>query len=268
MAAVLLVVGSGAGRGLRAFTRPAHAADHAQRRQHAAPAAAAAPQVGRSGAAADPRDALADKPMPSVDDDASHPGPVSTDRPRHADRRCPAATATGPAQVPTGFPHTPAGAMAQLAAIDQVALQSGSLAGARAVIAGWAMPGGPDRAAAGRCVQAMAELFDAAGLSGGGSSQLALVLTPLMGQVKGSVGPDFVVPCVDFESTSPCSRPPAAPIADCQRMVWQPGRDRAASGRWMIGPGSEPATPPSVWPDTDTAIAVGYRDLRTGARTR
>ena len=30
----------------------------------------------------------------------------------------------------------------------------------------------------------------------------------------------------------------------------------------MIGPGSEPATPPSVWPDTDTAITVGYRDLR------
>ena len=50
-------------------------------------------------------------------------------------------------------------------------------------------------------MQAMAEFFDAAGLSGGGSNQLAIVLTPLMGQIKGSVGPDFVIPCVDFEST-------------------------------------------------------------------
>ena len=33
--------------------------------------------------------------------------------------------------------------MAQLAAIDQTALQSGSLSGARAVITAWALPGGP-----------------------------------------------------------------------------------------------------------------------------
>ena len=36
----------------------------------------------------------------------------------------------------------------------------------------------------------------------------------------------------------------------------------------MIGAGAEPATPPSVWPDTDLAIAVGYRDLRKERLTR
>ena len=52
-------------------------------------------------------------------------------------------------------------------------------------------------------------------------------------------------------------------------MVWHPAAGSAAGssgnagGRWVIGAGSEPATPPSVWPDTDTAIAVGYKDLRT-----
>jgi hypothetical protein len=35
------------------------------------------------------------------------------------------------------------GALAQLAAIDQAALQSGTLAEARAVITGWALPAGP-----------------------------------------------------------------------------------------------------------------------------
>ena len=41
------------------------------------------------------------------------------------------------------------------------------------------------------------------------------------------------------------------------RMVW-------AGERWMIGPGAEPADPPSVWPSTDLARQVGYRDLRRG----
>ena len=68
----------------------------------------------------------------------------------------------------------------------------------------------------------MADLFDADGLSGGGVNQLALVLTPLMGQIKGSVGPDFVVPCVDFEIDVTLHQTARGAIADCQRMVWQP----------------------------------------------
>jgi hypothetical protein len=208
---------------------------------------------GQPGTAVDARDALADKPMAGVDEDAAHPGPVSTNDPG-TPIALPAATSTGPAQVPTGFPHTPQGAMAQLAAIDQTALQSSTFAGARAVIKGWAMPGGPTTSSWSG-VQAMAEFFDAAGLSGGGNSQLAIVASPLMGQIKGSVGPDFVVPCVDFEIDVTLEQTSRAAAADCQRMVWN-------GIRWMIGPGPEPAPAPSVWPDTDTAIAVGYRDLR------
>ena len=122
------------------------------------------------------------------------------------------------------------------------------------------MPGGPD-ASSWSVIQALTTLFDEAGLSGGGSNQLALVLTPLMGQIKGSVGADFVVPCIDFELDVTLQQTARGATADCQRMVWNP--DLAApGGGWMIGPGSEPATPPSVWPDTDLAIAVGYHDLR------
>ena len=208
---------------------------------------------GQAGTTVDPRDALADRPMPTVDEADSHPGPVSTNDPG-TPITLPAATIAGPAQVPTGFPHTPQGAMAQLAAIDQTALESGTLAGAREVIAGWAMPGGPTTSSWSG-VQAMAEFFDAAGLSGGGNDQLAIVATPLMGQLKGSVGPDFVVPCVDYEIDVTLQQTSRGAAADCQRMVW-------TGTRWMVGPGSEPAPAPSVWPDTDTAIGVGYRDLR------
>lgn len=208
---------------------------------------------GQSDSAVDPRDALADKPMPTVDEADSHPAPVSTNDPG-TPITLPAATSAGPAQVPTGFPRTPQGAMAQFAAIDQTALQSGTLAGAREVIQGWAMPGGPTTSSWSG-VQAMAEFFDAAGLSGGGNNQLAIVATPLMGEIKGSVGPDFVVPCVDYEIDVTLQQTSRGAAADCQRMVWN-------GTRWVVGPGSEPAPAPSVWPDTDTAIGVGYRDLR------
>lgn len=204
-------------------------------------------------AAADPRDVLAARPMPSVGPEASHPGPVSTADPGPP-IVLPAATRIGPGRVPTGFPRTPAGAMAQLAAIDQVAIQSGSLSGAREVITNWSVPGGPT-ASSWSVVRALGVLFNAADLSGGGSSRLAIVLTPLMGQIKGSVGPDFIVPCVDFELDVTVQQTARGAIADCQRMVW-------TVDRWMIGAGSEPATPPSVWPNTDTAMRVGYRDIR------
>lgn len=215
-------------------------------------------------------DALAARPMPQVDQSVSEPGPVSTRDPGPA-IVLPPTTGTGPVGLPTGYPHTAAGAMAQMAAIDQTALQSGSLNGARSVISAWALPGGPT-ASSWSGVAALAQFFDAAGLSGGGSTQLSLVATPLMGLIKGTVGPDFVIPCVDFEIDATLTTTARVGIADCERMVWTPNTNSPTpsspgpdtGGRWMVGPGSEPATPPSVWPDTDTAITVGYHDLTTG----
>ena len=215
--------------------------------------------TGGSGSGQDARDALAAKPMASVDDSASHPSAVST-LPPGAPIVLPAAVRNGPAGVPTGYPHTPEGAMAQLAAIDQVALQSGSLGTAREVITQWAMPGGPN-AATWSGVQALSSLLTDTQTAG--TSQLAIVFTPLMGQIKGTVGPDFVVPCIDFELDVTLTQTARGAVADCQRMVWQPDttQSNGTGGRWMVGPGAEPATPPSVWPDTDLALSVGYRDL-------
>jgi hypothetical protein len=141
--------------------------------------------------------------------------------------------------------------MAQLAAIDQAALQSGTMAGARAVIAAWARPGGPTTASW-SVVRAMATVINGAHLASG--TRLPLVVTPMMGLFKGQVGDDYVVPCVDFEFDLVLGRTARVAAADCQRMVW-------TGDRWMIGPGSEPVESANAWPDTEAAIAAGYRDL-------
>ena len=198
------------------------------------------------------QDALAATPMPTAEPDDALPGPVS--RQAAAVIELPRATTDGPADVPTGFPRTPEGALAQLAAIDVTAMQTGSMDGVRRVITEWADPGAPT-AETWSGVAGMASLLSAAGLSGAGSPQLAIVVRPVMGLIKGTVGQQFAVVCVDFEFTVTVEQTSRIAIADCQRMTWV--RDR-----WVIGVGPEPAPAPSVWPGTDTAIAAGWRDLR------
>ncbi len=245
--AVVAVVHA-AGSGHRGLAGPAGG-----RGAHAAASAATA--GGGRDAVQAAGDAVANRPMPRVEAAAARPGPVSTRDPGPP-IVLPKPTRTGPAGVPAGFPRTPEGALAQLAAIDVAAMSSGSLPAAREVIRAWALPGGPS-AQSWSGVQALAGFLDAAHLSGGGSPQLALVVTPLMGLVKGTVGTDFAVPCVDFEFDATVAQTARVAAADCQRMVW-------SDGRWQVGPGAEPADAPSVWPDTDLAVRVGYRDLRRG----
>lgn len=199
-------------------------------------------------------DMLAAAPMPTVPETASHPSPLSTVDPGPSITLA-AATRSGPVGVPTGFAHTPEGALAQLAAIDVTALGTASLPAARDIVTAWALPGGPT-AQTWSGVRAIAGLLDAAKVSGG-SGQIAVLARPLMGLVKGSVGPDLVVVCVDFEVDVTLTSTARGAIADCQRMAW-------SDGRWQIGPGAEPAEAPSVWPGTQMAYEVGYRDLTRG----
>ena len=198
------------------------------------------------------REDLAARPMRPAPASQAQPSLLSTRDPGSI--LLPASTTVGPAGVPAGFAHTPQGALAQLAGIDAIALDSASIGGARAVIEGWAAPGGPT-AATWSGVRAMADFLSAAGLSGAKPPDLALEATALMGLVKASDGPDWVVACVDFEVDATLARTARVAVADCQQMAWM-------AGRWLIGPGPEPAEAPSIWPGTQASIDAGYKELR------
>jgi hypothetical protein len=195
------------------------------------------------------QDRLAAAALPPATLEQARPGPLSTGQ--VARLPLPAASRIGPANVATGFPQTPAGAMAQLVAIDQAAIQSASVGIAQQVIENWAAPDGPT-AQDWSGVRAVTELLSAAGLAGSGTAALALSLSPTMGFVKGHVGDAFVVPCVDFVVTATlAAETNRVAVADCQRMTWQ-------ADRWVIGAGSEPAPAPSLWPGTQESFDAGY----------
>ena len=207
------------------------------------------------------RDALAAAPMAKSDLSKAQPSTLSVRDPGAI--VLPASTSTGPVGIPSGFPQTPEGAVAQLAAIDAAVLNTASVDHARQVITGWAAPGGPT-AESWTGVQAIAGFLSAAKLSAAGpagGSGLAIRATPLMGMVKATDGPDWAVVCVDLEVDATLKASGQVAVADCQRMAWD-AAGGADGGRWMVGPGAEPAPGPSIWPGTDAAIDAGWKTLR------
>lgn len=197
------------------------------------------------------RDRLAAESMPTATLEQAQAGPLSTEP--AGSIRMPAAMTVGAAGVPSGFPQTSEGALAQLAAIDQTALTSASVRVAQEVIGGWAASGGPT-AQSWSGVRAVATLLSSAGLPAGGDDEVMVSATPAMGFIKARDGDDFVIPCVDFVvELSANSQALSVAVADCQRMTWD-----HATARWVIGAGEEPAEPPSLWPGTQAAFDAGY----------
>lgn len=218
--------------------------------------------AGSSGQSA--QDQLANKSLPEAPLEAAQAGSLSSGQTETL--RIPASAGVGPAAVATGFPHTPEGALAQLAAIDQAALSSASVRVAQEVIGQWAAPGGPTTESWSG-VKAVAALLESAGMSADGSGSITIGVEPKMGFIKGTVGEDFVVPCIDLviTATTTTGQPQQVAAADCQRMVWQDDPDNPAGGRWVIGPGDEPAPAPSLWPGSQASFDAGYQWLEVGA---
>ncbi|MGK2876354.1 MAG: hypothetical protein ACSLEW_12055 [Nocardioides sp.] len=165
--------------------------------------------------------------------------------------RVPQTAQLGPAQVGTGLPETTEGAIAQLIAIDQRAIGSGSVVTAQDVIAAWATPGGPT-AESWSVVAAIRMLLESAGLPANGSGELTINLEPQMVLVRDAAHESATV-CIDFILTVSVrsAAPDQIATADCQHMTWQ-------QNRWIIGPGPEPAQSPSLWPGTQESYDAGY----------
>ncbi|MCB2176452.1 MAG: hypothetical protein KQH57_11635 [Actinomycetales bacterium] len=166
----------------------------------------------------------------------------------------PIATTLGAAEVPTGFPRTPEGAVGQLAAIATTVLDAMSIEETTAVYAAWSADGAPpvDTWELARAVQGF--LGSAAGQYTDRTTT-QVHATPVAGQIKGTDGPDWVVACVLLDVRATVVTEARTAWGHCARMQWQ-------TGRWVIGAGAAPAEAPSTWPGTDLAAKAGWLDWR------
>jgi hypothetical protein len=195
------------------------------------------------------RDDLAAAPMLEVPEDAMLPAdPAQESAPSI---EIPAGSTTGPGLVMTGFPHTPEGAIGQLAQIDGAALQAMSLRTAQEIYLTWALPGGvgPQRWWITASVQSFLTASDMGETKDPGSH---VTVEPAAALVKGTDGPDWVTTCVLFKVTASYRRDGQVAFGHCERMQW-------VGGRWMIAPGQPPAPAPSTWPGTELANEAGWR---------
>ncbi|MGY2877204.1 hypothetical protein ACVW00_004394 [Marmoricola sp. URHA0025 HA25] len=203
------------------------------------------------------RDQIAAQPMLTVDADAMKPTTPTTQLAKPI--RIPEATITGPDGVPTGFPHTPEGAIGQLAALSQTVIGAMSVATAHHVYDDWAMPGGAG-ADSWQMTANVTSFLGAAGMGPTMSPGATVFAIPAAAQVKGTDGPDWTVACVLFEVDATISSQSSIGYGTCERMQWNPdsGSDNPAGGRWMIAPGAPPIPAPNTWPGSALALKAGW----------
>jgi hypothetical protein len=192
--------------------------------------------------------ALAVRPMPTFPPEAAQPHTLTT-------------RTDGPAiqlPRPSGgrLPATPAGALAQLTALDETAMVNGDPASYARTYRELSLPGAPNPASTGLS-SLLTSLRAAAGLPATGPVPGLLVdyqVTEAL--VKGSLdGGRYIVACVLGELTVQKGGPAtAAGVGDCQALRW------TAAG-WRISAGPLAAPAPCTWPGSAESVRAGYREL-------
>lgn len=196
------------------------------------------------------RDTLAAAPMLAVTQADSRGGtPAAMPAPGIV---VPESTVIGGARVPSGFPHTPKGAIGQLAAIEIAVLTQMSVAGAAEIYRAWAMPDAP--ALEQWPLMLHVQSFLAGARMGPVKDPTTTIrLVPVGAQVKGTDGPDWTIACVLVDATVTIRTQVRTGFGYCERMQWDP-----AAQRWLVGPGTPPAVAPSTWPGTQLAQRAGW----------
>lgn len=158
----------------------------------------------------------------------------------------------GPAGVATGFPHTPEGAVGQLAALEAAVLEGMNLDDARTIHGEWVADGGP---AFGDWVLTRA-VQSFLGALGGAQERLperaVVKVRPTAGLVKGTDGPDWVLACVLLDVQATYQQQARVGFGHCEPMEWD-------GTRWRIAAGPVPAFAPSTWPGSVKAVEAGWR---------
>ena len=198
------------------------------------------------------RDLIAAAPMATVAQDAGLTPGVAIAMPPAI--RLPAATTVGVSGVSSGFPRTPGGAAAQLAAIEVRVLSAMSLPLATEVYRDWAMPGGVGAADWSQTRNVQSFLTHARQSSNQLDPGTLVSVTPAAIQIKGTDGPDWVVACVLLDVRAALKAEARMGYGTCERMQW-------TGDRWLIGPGAPPAPAPSTWPGSDASVEAGWQPV-------
>lgn len=159
------------------------------------------------------------------------------------------------AGVASGFARTPQGAVAQLAAMDATAYHNFDADAGREVYNQFAMPG----AVGINQWNPTSQVLKYYAANPGTDPQLLQAsYTPVQGLIKGSVGHDFTVVCINGHLTYSYKGDARTVAAwDCARMQWS-----TQHKRWMLAPGGAPAKAPLTWPRDQLSYQSGFRDLQ------
>jgi len=196
--------------------------------------------------------ALAQRPMLQLPVQAAQPQALTTQT-TGSPITIPAPTQTVGRWIPGGFPDTPEGALGQLAALDETAINGGDPQVYATGYRQTSEPGAPAAATTG-VYGVLAAMRARAGLAATGPVDgLSVTYQVDAAQIKGTAANGYAVVCVLGElSIGWQGQMIAAGMGDCQAMTW-------TGTQWQIAPGVLAALAPNAWPGSANAVAAGYR---------